>query len=36
MDYVTRQEIDDDGNVTEVTEELSLVYLIVATSSKSA
>lgn len=36
VNYVTRQEIDDDGNVTMVTEEISLVYLIVATNSKNA
>lgn len=36
VNYVTRQEIDDDGNVTKVTEEISLVYLIVATNSKNA
>ena len=36
MIYVTHQEIDVDRNIAEVTEEISLVYLIVATSSKSA
>lgn len=34
--YVTHQEIDAHGSITEVTEEISLVYLIVTTSSKSA
>ena len=36
MNYVTHQEMDTDGNVTEITEEISLVYLLVVTNSKNS
>lgn len=36
MNYVTHQETDTDGNVTKITEEISLVYLIVVTNSKNS
>lgn len=36
VNHVIHQEIDDDGNVIEFVEEISFVYLIVVTGSKSA